>query len=148
MSDWLNDREQRAWRVFIGLTALVKTETDADFMAHGLSQPDYALLVPLSEAPGGRLRAAELRRAVHWEKGRLSRHLARMAKRGLIQMGTYASSTGPGQMITLTDEGRTAIEHAAPSHVALIRRLIIDKLSSEDLDALLAIGEKTLPAGE
>ena len=50
-----------------------------------LSQADYAVLVNLSEAPEGRLRGFALAQGMQWEKSRLSHHLTRMERRGLIE---------------------------------------------------------------
>jgi hypothetical protein len=41
----------------------------------------------------------------------------------------------------LTDAGRRAIEAAAPSHVASVRRHLIDRLSPEQLAALTDISD-------
>jgi hypothetical protein len=42
----------------------------------GLSGPDYKVLHPLSEAPGGLLRARELGTEIGWDRSRLSHHLS------------------------------------------------------------------------
>ena len=42
------------------------------------------MLHPLSEAPGGLLRARELGTEIGWDRSRLSHHLTRMEKRGLV----------------------------------------------------------------
>jgi DNA-binding MarR family transcriptional regulator len=138
---WLSDREQRAWRGYI--------EAHTRLMGHlsrqlqrdtGLSEGDYAVLVNLSETPGERLRAFELGRAMQWEKSRLSHHLTRMAARGLVAREECASD-GRGAYIVLTRAGRAAIEAAAPLHVQEVRRLFVDALSSDQLDALADIAD-------
>jgi DNA-binding MarR family transcriptional regulator len=138
---WLDEREQRTWRGFI--------ETHSRLMAHlsrhlqrdtGLSEGDYAVLVNLSETPDERLRAFELGRAMQWEKSRLSHHLTRMATRGLVAREECASD-GRGAYVVLTTAGRAAIEAAAPLHVQEVRRLFIDALSGDQLEALADISD-------
>ncbi|MYV43460.1 MarR family transcriptional regulator, partial [Streptomyces sp. SID1328] len=51
----------------------------------GLSNADYTVLVALSEAPDGRLRAHQLSNELGWEKSRLHHQLTRMCKRGLVE---------------------------------------------------------------
>ena len=51
----------------------------------GLSESDFEILVNLSESETGRMRAFELAEATQWEKSRMSHHLTRMEKRGLIR---------------------------------------------------------------
>jgi len=46
-----------------------------------------------------------------------------------------------GAHIVLTAKGRKAIEAAAPQHVEHVRRLFIDALTPEQLDALADIAE-------
>src|SRR5215831_16393148 len=83
---WLDEREQRAWRAFTAMHRRLNGAIQRDLQrASGLSGPDYAILVNLSEAPGGTLRAHELGAAADWEKSRLSHHLSRMVQRGLIE---------------------------------------------------------------
>jgi DNA-binding MarR family transcriptional regulator len=111
--------------------------------ATGLSLSDYAVLVHLSEAPQDRLRAFELGTALRWEKSRLSHHLRRMEKRGLVERRS-CETDGRGLHVVLTPVGRRAIEEAAPLHVADVRGFLIDHLSRDQLLALAEISEKVL----
>ena len=109
----------------------------------GLSGPDYEVLVNLSEAPNGRLRAFELGRATQWEKSRLSHHISRMVDRGLVRRESCPTDSR-GAFVALTAAGRKAIDAAAPLHVEHVRRLFIDSLTPEQLDALAEISEAVL----
>jgi DNA-binding MarR family transcriptional regulator len=46
-----------------------------------LSAADFAVLVPLSEAPDRRLRARDLGRFLDWDRSRLSHQIRRMEQR-------------------------------------------------------------------
>ncbi len=113
----------------------------------GLSLADYDLLVPLSAAPAGRLRAKDLAAAVRWEKSRLSKHLARMDARGLVTRAP-SPEDARGIVVELTEAGRAAIEQAAPHHVELVRALFIDRLSEEQARVLREIADRVVPAGD
>ena len=132
---WLDDREQRAWRSFtaamVRLRAALTRELQRD---SGLSGPDYDVLVKLSEAPDHRLRAYELGAATGWEKSRLSHHLSRMEQRGLVAREQCAGSRYFD--IVLTEQGRVAIEEAAPRHAGHVREWLVEALTPEQLDAL------------
>jgi DNA-binding MarR family transcriptional regulator len=132
---WLDDREQRAWRSFMGsmerLKAAIARELQRD---SGLSGPDYSVLVQLSEAPDQRLRAYELGAATGWEKSRLSHHLTRMEQRGLVTRAQCADSRYFD--IVLTEQGRATIEEAAPRHAGHVREWFVEALTPEQLDAL------------
>ena len=139
MNAWLSEPEQDAWRSLLTMTALLEARMHRGLQdVSGLSISDYDVLVPLSEAPGGRLRAYEIGRTLHWEQSRLSHHLARMAKRGLVQREACPSDRR-GAFIVLTRAGTAAIELAAPAHVATVRSLVFDALTGEQVTALQGI---------
>lgn len=141
MSDtrWLTEDEQAVWRGYMRVHATLAARLNRNLTAHsGLSGPDYEVLVHLSEAPRGTLRAFELGRALHWEKSRLSHHLRRMTVRGLITRNG-CDTDRRGIEIVITKTGRQAIERAAANHVADVRRYFIDALSPAQLRHLGAI---------
>jgi DNA-binding MarR family transcriptional regulator len=141
---WLNAREARAWRQFLLMQARLQGQLARQLQQEsGLSAADYEVLVNLSESPEGRLRPFELLVATQWEKSRLSHHITRMAERGLVDKEN-CDTDRRGAWVTLTDEGRAAIEAAAPSHVADVRRLFVDPLTPDQLDALAEISEAVL----
>ncbi|MFU8839790.1 MAG: MarR family winged helix-turn-helix transcriptional regulator [Nitriliruptoraceae bacterium] len=145
---WLDEREARAWR---GYTRM-RIELEAALSRRlargpGLSHADYSVLVELSEAPEGRLRAFQLGRALRWEKSRLSHHLKRMESRGLVCREDCAEDAR-GSEVLLTEAGRATIEAAAPAHVDDVRALMIDHLAPGQLDALADIAEVVLVALE
>lgn len=141
---WLDDGEQHAWRAYVRmhgqLTARLNRQLQAD---SGLSLPDYDVLVHLSEAPDGRLRPFELRRGVQWEQSRLSHHLTRMQRRGLVRR-EGCTEDGRGAFVVLTDDGRRAIEAAAPGHVEAVRRLFLDGLTPEQITLLGRLSTQVL----
>jgi DNA-binding MarR family transcriptional regulator len=136
MTRWLDDREQRVWRSWLQASARLdahlarRMQADAD-----LSMPDFAVLVPLSEAPDQRLRAFALGRALQWEKSRLSHHLTRMERRGLVTREDCGTDRR-GAFVVLTADGRTALEAAAAPHVEAVRSAVFDRLTDEQVDRL------------
>jgi DNA-binding MarR family transcriptional regulator len=141
---WLSRREQRAWRGFVLLQHRLVGRVARDLQrATGLSGADYEVLVQLSEAPGGRLRAFELGGLTQWEKSRLSHHITRMVDRGLVRRESCATDSR-GAFVVMTAAGRKAIEAAAPLHVEHVRKWFIDSLTPEQLDALADISDAVM----
>lgn len=141
---WLDEREDHAWRSFLTMQAVLRRVVGKELQeATGLSEADYAVLVHLSEAPEGRLRPFELGIATDWEKSRLSHHLTRMERRGLVER-QICPSDSRGALVALTSTGRTAIERAAPFHVEQVRRLFLSAMSDEQLGALGTICDAVL----
>lgn len=143
-TQWLTDPEQRAWRGLLSMHAHLTTRLHRQLQADsGLSLPDFAVLVELTDRSEPRIRFGALVEALQWDKSRTSHHLARMQRRGLIARED-CSDDARSSYITLTDEGRRAIERAAPGHVAAVRELVFDQLTSEDVQMLESITDRVL----
>src|SRR5690606_19028068 len=133
---WLDKRELRAWRSLQFMQMRLEGELARQLAADsGLSYPDYLVLVALTDRPDGRLRLYELAGVLGWEKSRASHHVGRMVKRGLVTKET-CDDDRRGAYVVVTERGRRAIEAAAPGHVAAVRRLFVDRLTPEQLDAV------------
>jgi DNA-binding MarR family transcriptional regulator len=141
---WLDEREQRAWRGYTQMHKRLNRLLGQRLVRDsGLSNADYEVLVPLSEAPDQQLRGRDLAGGVGWEKSRLSHHLARMEQRGLIERRECATDAR-GAFFRLTPTGRRAIEEAAPLHVEAVRETFIDLLTPDELDVLTTITARVL----
>ncbi|MEV6336564.1 MarR family winged helix-turn-helix transcriptional regulator [Nocardia vinacea] len=147
MVRWLSDDEQQTWQAFIRLRQRLDAALAAGLAQDGLSTADYELLVPLSAAPGGCLRAKELAAEVCWEKSRLSKHLARMAARGLVDRRP-AEDDARGILVELTPQGHKVLEKAAPNHVELVRRIFVDPMTPAEARALRSLADKVVVEAE
>lgn len=147
----LDETEARVWRAYL--------DTQRDLQAAlsriltrdaGLTGAEYELLVPISEAPCGLIRARDLGRLINWERSRLSHQISRMEKRGLV-VKEECSEDARGAMVRLTECGRAAMRAAAPGHVAAVRQYFMDVLTPEEvamLDSLLRRVHAGLPKGQ
>lgn len=109
----------------------------------GLSEADYDVLSNVSESAGHSLRLGDLAAHMLWSKSRLSHHVARMERRGLVARQDCASD-GRGAVLTLTEAGWQAIRNAAPGHVESVRRHFLDLLTPDQVQALGDLTETVL----
>src|SRR5437763_10305599 len=141
---WLDERQQHVWQGYLhvnqDLFAFLEQELARE---SGVSEADYRVLVPLSEAPGGLLRARDLGSEIGWDRSRLSHHLSRMEKRSLVTREECAEDAR-GLMVRLTKAGRRAIEEAAPGHVETVRRYFFDQLSNDEIETMAAVFDRVL----
>jgi DNA-binding MarR family transcriptional regulator len=136
MPQWLTDDEQRAWRGLLQMTSRLDARLNRQLQqTSGLSLADYDVLVLLTERPDGRLRVFEIAEDLQWEQSRLSHHIGRMQRRGLVAR-EECTTDRRGAFVVLTPAGREAIEKAAPAHVATVRQLVFDGLSKEQVATL------------
>jgi DNA-binding MarR family transcriptional regulator len=144
MPKWLTDDEQRAWRALLQMTSRLDARLNRDLQqSSGLSLADYDVLVLLTEASDGRLRVFEIADDLQWEQSRLSHHLARMERRGLVAR-EECTTDRRGAFVVLTAAGRDAIEKAAPEHVDTVRQLVFDGLSKEQVTTLESFVSRVL----
>lgn len=133
---WLTDDEERAWRAYRRLNRLLYARLAAELAeATDLSEPDYDVLSTLTDAPGNARRASDLADRLQWSTSRLAHHIGRMERRGLVRRKP-CDADGRGAIVSVTHKGLRAIEHAAPVHVASVRRYFIDALSPAERRAL------------
>jgi len=143
--DWLDDREQQAWRVYLRAHAELLATLHRRLMEQtGLSITDYEVLVNLSEAPDERLRIGALADALQWERSRVSHQVSRMVRRGLVERDD-CDTDGRGAYAVLTPLGRTVLAAAAPMHAADVRSLFVEPVGSS-LDGLTAASRSILDA--
>ena len=108
----LREDERLLWKAyrdaFQGLSRALEDQLARDA---GLSGSEYAVLVELSYAPGGVLRARELCALLDWDRSRLSHLVRRMEGRGLV-VREECEEDARGSMVRLTAAGREAVDDA------------------------------------
>ena len=144
MTHWLSETEQNAWRGLLAMTSRLDAYLNRQLHEQaGLSLADYDVLVPLSEDPDSRLRIGALAELLGWDRSRLSHHLARMQKRGLVRR-QECDSDRRGAFAILTDVGRSAITMAAPAHADTVRRVVFDGLDAGQVATLQQVSDEVL----
>ncbi|MFT4188041.1 MAG: MarR family transcriptional regulator [Aeromicrobium sp.] len=129
---WLSADQQVSWRSFLGGVTALMDQLDRDLRTeHGLSMPEYEILVRLSEAPDRSIRMAELAAAVGHSRSRVTHTVSRLERDGLVVRG-QCSEDGRGVSAVLTDEGLAALERAAHTHVRGVHDHFVAQASPAD----------------
>lgn len=133
---WLDTQQQRVWRAYLLGTTRLTARLDRDLSArHGVSLPEYEILVRLSEAPDRRMRMAELADSLNHSRSRLTHSVARMETECLVSRGSCEEDRR-GVYAALTEAGYDLLVSAAPTHVEGVRRYLVDAVSPEDFAAV------------
>lgn len=144
--EWLSDEQQAAWRALVALLLRLPAVLDAQLQRDaGITQFDYLVLSSLSEAPGRMLRMSELAATASSSMSRLSHVVSRLEAKGWVRRH---ACPGDGRFVNavLTEEGWDKVRATAPGHVAAVRELLVNTLTSEELAQLGAISAKVLAA--
>lgn len=133
---WLDGEQQHSWRAYIVGTTMLLDRLDRDLrQTHGISLPEYEVLVRLSEQPGRSMRMAVLADGMSFSRSRITHTVARLEKMGLVTR-SRTDHDGRGVATTLTDEGMATLESAACTHVTGVRENLVDLAACDDFAAL------------
>jgi DNA-binding MarR family transcriptional regulator len=133
---WLDENEMRAWLAFLTARALLNRSLDQHLKADsGISHLQYDILARLSSVPERELRMTELADGVLNSKSGTTYQVTQLEKAGLVRRRT-SPDDGHAVYACLTEAGVRLLEKAAPGYVALVRELLIDVLTREQLSAL------------
>jgi DNA-binding MarR family transcriptional regulator len=133
---WLDAAQQRDWRSFIAGSARLTEKLDRVLREkHGLSLPEYEILVRLSEADQQRLRMADLAESVSHSRSRLSHTIGRLESDGLVRRESCFGD-GRGVFAVLTTAGYDRLDLASHDHVESVRDYLVDIVDPADLVAV------------
>jgi DNA-binding MarR family transcriptional regulator len=136
---WLNATEMEAWLALLTISDRLPAAIDAQLRRdHSLSRFEYYVLAMLGETGGGCHRMTELSFLTNGSLSRLSHAVSKMQGRGLVDRSPDPQD-GRTTLVTLTRQGRALLERAAPSHVAEVRRLVLDVVPPERVTELSAM---------
>jgi DNA-binding MarR family transcriptional regulator len=129
----LSPEEEAVARAIGRAIIVVPRAIDADLMREQrLTLNEYAALMHLSEAPERRLRMSELAAECDVSLSGMTRIVGRLEVDGLIER-VQCAEDARGSNAVLTDAGLARLEEAYPTHLASVRRHVIDHLGELDL---------------
>jgi DNA-binding MarR family transcriptional regulator len=132
----LDADEEAFWRAFMKAITVVPRVLYADLEeAERLDGSEYKVLLHLSEAKDRRMRMSELAAAAALSDSAMTRIVDRLASDGLVERVRFDKDTRV-VLAVLTDAGLRRLRHAYPTHLAGVRRYVIDHLDGFDLGAL------------
>lgn len=141
---WLTPDERAAWLAVAALIVKLPNALDAQLQAdQQLSFFEYMVLAVLSEREDRTLQMSDIAAATSASLSRLSHTVTRLERQGLVRRDRIP---GPGRRTNavLTDLGHDKVVASAPGHVTRVRDLLIDAVTSEQLQELRKVGGQVL----
>jgi len=133
---WLTATELDSWLSLVRLMTWLPWSIDQQLRrGSDLGMVEYQVLAMLSEAPERTMRMSSLAVVTNASLSRLSHLFKRLEGRGLVRREPDLAD-GRFTNAILTEKGFQTLAEAAPGHVAHVRSLVIDVLSSEQLRRL------------
>lgn len=132
------------WRSFLMAYNTVMKQLEAELdQAQGMPLHHYDVLVHLAEAPGHRVRMADLADRVLLSRSGLTRLVDRLEREGLA-CREACTSDGRGMYAVLTDAGLQRLREASVAHLDGVRRHFTDVLSDAELAELGELMQRLL----
>lgn len=133
-SDW----RIGVWRSFLRAHASVIRELENDLVSAGMPLGWYDVLLQLAEAPGRRLRMADLADRVLLSRSGLTRLIDRLQAERLVRREP-SPDDARGTYTVLTEDGMRRLRAAAPVHLAGIRQHWLSHFTDQELRQLGAL---------
>jgi DNA-binding MarR family transcriptional regulator len=131
----LDPRELGAYFVLTEAVSLLQYQVEQQLRAEGdLGYVQFQLLARLADAHGP-LTMTQLADGVVYSRSGLTYQAGLLEKAGLIARGPSPDDER-ATLVTITDSGLALFARLLPGHVRVIRRLLIDSLSGDDLHHL------------
>ena len=135
-SELPTSEEFAVWQGYIRTVEILRARVQARLQADSqLSEGDYKVLLALSESGTRSLRSSELAASIEWERSRLSGHLGRMEKRGLIRREPSLEDAR-GSLVILTKDGAHAFRASTIPHLRAIKTTFVDAFSPAQLASI------------
>lgn len=143
-SDW----RIGVWRSFLRAHANIVRDLERELLAaSGMPLGSYDVLLQLAEAPGRRLRMAELADRVLLSRSGLTRLVDRLQGEGLVRR-TPSPDDARGTFTVLTAEGLARLRTVAPVHLAGIQAHWLGHFSDDELRELGRLLARVAPRPE
>ena len=141
-SSALTAHELAAWRGMLEVHARVTSRLDAEMQAaHGITLSAYEVLMFLGDAPGHRLRMAEIAARALLSRSGCTRLVDRLQRRGYVTR-CAADDDGRGLYAEITAGGLALASEARETHLEGIRRAFLSHLTTTDQIALADIWDR------
>lgn len=133
---WLTPAQIEEWKAFGIMFSVLQPSLDAQLKRDaGLNLFEYHVLVRLSEVPDRCLPMSSLALAAQGSPSRISHAVRRLEEAGWVER--HEGCEGRHRVeARLTDAGMQKLVETAPGHVREVRRLVVDAMTAEQLQAL------------
>ncbi|WP_194420768.1 MarR family winged helix-turn-helix transcriptional regulator [Microbacterium abyssi] len=130
----MTPQQSRAWLALISTAELLPAALDAQ-LQRDASMTHYEFILLSALQRSGALRLSDLAAATNATLPRTSKVVSRLQQRGLVTR-QESEQDRRSVLLELTKQGRRQLVLATPDHFDTAHRLVLDRLTPEQLDQL------------
>jgi DNA-binding MarR family transcriptional regulator len=135
----LDARQLGAYFALMEVSSVLRHAVEQQLRASGdLSYVQFQLLARLDDAPTGSQRMTDLADGVVYSRSGLTYQAGLLEKAGLVAR-TPSPDDERSITVTITDAGRTLLERVLPGHIEVLRNLLFEPLSKDDVEAFSSL---------
>ena len=135
----LDPAQLGAYFSLIEVTSLLRHAVEQQLREVGdLSYVQFQLLATLGDSPTGSQRMTDLADGVVYSRSALTYQAGLLEKAGLVTRAP-APDDERSTTVTITDAGRARLAQVFPGHIEIVRRLLFEPLTREDVQSLSAL---------
>lgn len=139
MEKMLSEAQMAAWARLIRVSGDLRAEAEADLKSAALPPLTwYDVLLELNRAGPDGLRPFQLQERILLAQYNLSRLIDRLVKAGYV-VRLRSPEDGRGQVLTITEAGKSILENMWPVYRAAISKRFAEKLSDAEIRSLTRI---------
>ena len=128
-------RQLAAYFAFTEAASLLQHQVEQHLRTEGgLSAVQFQLLARLASSDGT-MTMTQLADGVVYSRSGLTYQAGLLEKAGLVTRGPSPDDER-STLVTITDEGRALVGEVLPGHIRVVRRMLLDPLSDEDVGQL------------
>lgn len=128
-----------AYFALIEVSSLLRHAIEQQLRDAGdLSYVQFQLLARLGDASEGSLRMTDLADGVVYSRSGLTYQAGLLEKAGLVTRGP-SSDDERGVTVSISDAGRERLAQVFPGHIEIVRRMLFEPLSADELTRLAGL---------
>lgn len=140
----LNAQEWASWLALASIVTTVPAVLSAQLERdEDLSLPEFLALSMLSGIDSQHARMSELAVTASLSPSHMSRIVSRLESEGFVSRSMDPEDRR-AVIVSLTGLGQAKLDTARPAHTRMLRSLLFDRLSSDQLAALVGIAESII----
>lgn len=139
---YLSEEQERAWLGLLETRDTIVRALDAALQnEHHLPLSSFETLIAIAHAEDGEVTISDLARQVLRSPSRVSRLVIEFERQGLVER-RRSTSDARSTRAAITQKGRDRLRDAAPTYLATVKTLLIDKLPQRDVKHLANIWDR------
>ena len=139
---FLSEGEERAWLGLLETREAIVRALDAELQReHRLPLGNFEALIAIAHSEKGEIAISELAEQVMLSPSRVSRLMIEFERNGLVERRRSASDARSTRA-AITEQGLDRLREAAPTYLATVKALLIDKLPQRDVEHLAKVWDR------